>query len=97
MYDEKYSTMSDKLHVAADIAHEQAHQWFGDWVTMQWWENTWLNEGFAAYFEYHALARMQDGTILGVCYLVTLKVILKMHRIKILLLMFINKVLRNIL
>jgi cytosol alanyl aminopeptidase len=38
-----------KLEMANVIAHEQAHQWFGDLVTMPWWEDAWLNESFATW------------------------------------------------
>lgn len=45
--------------VASVVAHEQAHMWFGDLVTCDWWQYTWLNEGFARYFQYFATALVQ--------------------------------------
>lgn len=42
-------TRADRAGRAAVIAHEMAHQWFGDLVTMRWWDDLWLNESFAEY------------------------------------------------
>ena len=53
--DPKISSISTRQYVALVIAHELAHQWFGNLVTMKWWNNLWLNESFASLMEYIAI------------------------------------------
>lgn len=53
--DPKTSSIDSKHYVAEVIAHELSHQWFGNLVTMEWWNNLWLNESFATLMAYVAV------------------------------------------
>ena len=55
LFDEKTSDTRFRNAVAYVVAHELAHQWFGNLVTMDWWDELWLNEGFATWVGWHAV------------------------------------------
>uniref|UniRef100_A0A5K3F2T3 Aminopeptidase n=2 Tax=Mesocestoides corti TaxID=53468 RepID=A0A5K3F2T3_MESCO len=55
LIDEAQSSLQSKRYVALVVAHEVAHMWFGNLVTMEWWTHLWLNEGFATWIEYLAV------------------------------------------
>ena len=55
LVDDKLTPESSKRFIATVIAHELSHQWFGNLVTMQWWNDLWLNESFANMMEYVAV------------------------------------------
>ena len=58
LVDEGNTSTATKELVAEVIAHELAHQWFGNLVTMEWWTHLWLNEGFASYIPYLAITEL---------------------------------------
>ena len=61
LLDPELSTESDRQRVFVVVAHEMAHQWFGNLVTMQWWDNLWLNEGFASWMQNKATDYFYPG------------------------------------
>ncbi|XP_053182010.1 leucyl-cystinyl aminopeptidase isoform X2 [Scomber japonicus] len=65
----KDSSPLEKQVVASVIAHELAHQWFGNLVTMSWWNDLWLNEGFATYMQYMSLQTLLPQLDIGNLFL----------------------------
>ncbi|XP_062068351.1 endoplasmic reticulum aminopeptidase 1 isoform X1 [Lepus europaeus] len=73
LFDVEKSSASSKLGITMTVSHELAHQWFGNLVTMEWWNDLWLNEGFAKFMEFvsvsvtHPELKVEDY-FLGKCF-----------------------------
>ncbi|XP_038214671.1 glutamyl aminopeptidase-like isoform X1 [Zerene cesonia] len=61
LVDATKASSRNKISVASTIAHELAHMWFGNLVTMKWWDEVWLNEGFASYMQFKALNAIEPS------------------------------------
>ncbi|KAK9876074.1 hypothetical protein WA026_011185 [Henosepilachna vigintioctopunctata] len=63
LFDENNTSIEDQKTIAQVVAHELAHQWFGNLVTPKWWDDLWLKEGFATYFSYLAVQEVHPDWI----------------------------------
>jgi puromycin-sensitive aminopeptidase len=59
--DPQSASIAQRKRIAEVVTHEIAHQWFGNWVTMAWWDDLWLNEAFATWMAYKIVNEWQPG------------------------------------
>lgn len=76
---EGVTTLDTKHQVATVIAHELSHQWFGNLVTMEWWDDLWLNESFANLMEYVAIDALEPTWDIWLDYAVG-EIVSALHR-----------------
>src|SRR5262249_34520572 len=63
LYDPEKSSLDMQQRILYLLAHEIAHQWLGNLVTMAWWNDLWLNEGFANWMQYKAVERLRPDLL----------------------------------
>jgi aminopeptidase N len=69
-YNELLNSVADKQMVAEMIAKEFAHYWFGNYVTCQWWDDLWLNEALAIFYQYKSIHSIYpDWGVVGIFYI----------------------------
>jgi len=61
LLDPATASLAQQKRVAEVVTHELAHQWFGNWVTMMWWDDLWLNEAFATWMAYKIVDAWRPG------------------------------------
>jgi puromycin-sensitive aminopeptidase len=61
LLDPSTASLAQKKRVAEVVTHELSHQWFGNWVTMAWWDDLWLNEAFATWMSYKIVDAWNPG------------------------------------
>ena len=61
LLDPATASLAQKKRVAEVVTHELSHQWFGNWVTMTWWDDLWLNESFATWMAYKIVDQWNPG------------------------------------
>jgi puromycin-sensitive aminopeptidase len=61
LFDAKRDSLASETNMASIIAHEMAHMWFGDLVTMSWWDDIWLNEAFATWMSHKAIEHVKPS------------------------------------